>query len=155
MRLAVNKATQQSWRRHRFTKGIAILLPVSLDTWQSTLQVQLHSYLENLVQQWFNALMLLLYLYVKKHNNFVTNKQDFLSYNLISSIYVLYKFYLVALCVFTSKSVSLARRRHRTSLHASNFDKQSLTKAIASLGEAKPSLLLRSPLFAFERHSPL
>ncbi|WP_220450988.1 hypothetical protein [Nostoc sphaeroides] len=26
MRLAVNKGTQQSWRRHRFTKGIAIHL---------------------------------------------------------------------------------------------------------------------------------
>ncbi|MBC6432269.1 hypothetical protein FM036_16490 [Nostoc sp. HG1] len=94
MRLAVNKGTQQSWRRHRFTKGIAILLPVSLDTWQSTLQAQLHSYLENLAQQWFNALMLLLYLYVKKHNKFVTNKQYFLSYKLIISAYKKYKFCL-------------------------------------------------------------
>ncbi|AUB35747.1 hypothetical protein COO91_01638 [Nostoc flagelliforme CCNUN1] len=50
MRLAVNKGTQQSWRRHRFTKGIAILLPL-MDTRQSTLQAQLHSYLENLDQQ--------------------------------------------------------------------------------------------------------
>ena len=80
MRLAVKKGTQQSWRRHRYAFGKAILLPLSLDTRQRTLQAQLHSYLENLDQQWFNALRLLLYLYVKKHNNFVTNKQYFLSY---------------------------------------------------------------------------
>ncbi|BBD65606.1 hypothetical protein NIES4072_07190 [Nostoc commune NIES-4072] len=76
MRLAVNKGTQESWCRHRFTKGIAILLPL-MDTRQSTLQAQ---YLENLDQQWFNAFRLFLSLYVKKHNNFVTNKQYFLSY---------------------------------------------------------------------------
>ncbi|WP_448267442.1 hypothetical protein [Nostoc sp. DSM 114159] len=29
-------------------KGIVMLLPLSLDTWQSTLQAQLHSYLESL-----------------------------------------------------------------------------------------------------------
>ncbi|WP_180277351.1 hypothetical protein [Nostoc sp. 'Peltigera malacea cyanobiont' DB3992] len=29
-------------------KGIVMLLPLSLDTWQSTLQPQLHSYLESL-----------------------------------------------------------------------------------------------------------
>ncbi len=74
MGLAVNKGTQQSWRRHRFTKGIAIFLPL-MDTRQSTLQVQLHSYLEDLDKQWFNAFRLLLYLYVKKYNNSVTNKQ--------------------------------------------------------------------------------
>ena len=47
MRLAVNKGTQQSWHTHRFTKGIAILLPL-MDSRQSTLQAQLHSYLESL-----------------------------------------------------------------------------------------------------------
>ncbi|AUB35748.1 hypothetical protein COO91_01639 [Nostoc flagelliforme CCNUN1] len=49
----------------------------------------------------------------------------------------------------------IARHRHRTSLHASNFDKQSLAEAIASFGEAKPSLIVRSPLLAIKRHSPL
>ena len=93
MRLALNKGTQESWCRHRFTKGIAILLPL-MDTRQSTLQAQLHSYLENLDQQWFNAFRLLLYLYVKKHNNFVTNKQYFLSYESIVSAYSKYKHYL-------------------------------------------------------------
>ena len=43
----------------------------------------------------------------------------------------------------------IARRRHRTSLHASNFDKQSLIEAIASFGEVKANLIVRSPLFAF------
>ncbi|MCW5314427.1 hypothetical protein GTQ43_11595 [Nostoc sp. KVJ3] len=69
------------------------LLPLSLDTWQSTLQDQLHSYLENLEQQWFNALMLLLFLYVKKHNKFVTNKQYFFSHTLIIFAYENDKFY--------------------------------------------------------------
>lgn len=32
------------------------MLPLSLDTRQSTLQAQLHSYLDRFNQQWFNAL---------------------------------------------------------------------------------------------------
>ncbi len=65
-----------------------------MDTRQITSQAQLHSYLESLNQQCFNAFILLLYLYVKKHSNLVTNKQYFLSYKLIIYAYTNDKFYL-------------------------------------------------------------